>query len=84
MVKHLSHSMKMSEKYYEFMSSKDATEEHSSIHSLSLSRKWSQEDINKIKDCWPLSGIPPPIRECIEFIKQSGIVRNARDVHYKW
>ena len=41
-VKHLSHSMRTSELYYEHMNTKDATDAHASIQRLSMKRKWSK------------------------------------------
>ena len=45
MVKHLSHSMQTSKRYYEVMNVIDATEAH---HRLSLNKRWSQDDIVKL------------------------------------
>ena len=44
-VKHLSHSMQTSEKYYEFMSTRDTTAAYSSIENLSVKRKWPKNVI---------------------------------------
>ena len=44
-VKHLSHSMQTSHRYYEFMDTTDATKAHGTIRMPSLQRRWSREDI---------------------------------------
>jgi len=44
-VKHLSYSMQTSEKYYEFMSTRDTTAAYSSIENLSVKRKWPKNVI---------------------------------------
>ena len=62
-VKHLSHIMRTSEIYYEQMNSKDATDAHTTIQSLSIKRKWSKTEITQLKDRWPLSGTPPVFKE---------------------
>ena len=53
-VKHLSHSMQTSEQFYEFMITKDATDAHHLIHSLSICRRWSKPEIAQITQYWPI------------------------------
>ena len=55
-VKHLSHTMQTSQRYYEFMDTTDATKAHGTIHTLSLQRRWSREDIVKLISKWLLAG----------------------------
>ena len=83
-IKHLSHSMQTSEKYYEFMDTTDATEAHATIHKLSQNRRWSRRDIALLTERWPLSGNPPLLRESRQFIRDFGLTRSAKDVCYKW
>ena len=66
-VKHLSHSMQTSQKYYEFMDTTNATEAHSTIRMLLLQRRWSREDIVELISKWPLAGNTPLIRDCRVF-----------------
>ena len=83
-VKHLSHTMKTSEQYYEIMNTKDATAAHATIKQLSLNRRWSKDEITSLTDHWPLSGSPPVFKDCKEYIKQLSMARDAKDVIYKW
>ena len=83
-VKHLSHSMRTSELYYEHMNNKDAADAHASIYKLSLKRKWSKSEMTQITDRWPLSGRPPLVTECKECIQKWGIERSAKDIVNKW
>ena len=83
-VKHLSHSMRISEIYYEQMNSKDATDAHTTIQSLSMKRKWSKTEITQLKDRWPLSGTPPVFKEYKQHIEQFGMARTAKEVYHKW
>ena len=83
-IKHLSHSVQTSQKYYEFMNTTDATEAHGTIRMLSLQRRWSKEDIAKLISQWPLAGKAPLIRDCRVFIKDNNITRTPKDIVYKW
>ena len=83
--KHLSHSMQTSATYYKLMDVSDASEAHASIYSLSLRRRWSQEEIRLITNKWPLSGNnSPTVRDCREFIKEAGLPRHPKEVLFKW
>lgn len=83
-VKHLSHSMRTSELYYEQMNTKDATDAHRTIHNLSMKRKWSKTEITQLKDRWPLSGSPPPLKECKQHAEQFGMARTPKELYHKW
>ena len=83
-VKHLSHSMQTSEQFYEFTNTKDATDAHHLIHSLSICRRWSQTEIAGITQYWPLSGSMPSIRECNIYLSRMGLQRSAKDLQQKW
>ena len=82
-VKHLSHSMKTSEIFYEFLSSSDATEAHRSILNLSNSRRWSQDEIKQLTSRWPLTGKSPSFRDCRQLIEE-GLNRTVKQIIYKW
>lgn len=84
LVKHLSHSMRTSELYYEVMNAKDAATAHTSIQTLSLNRRWSRNEISLLTDHWPLSESPPTLKDCKDFIELSGMARAAKDIFYKW
>ena len=83
-VKHLSHSMQTSEIYYEQMNSKDTTDAHTTIQSLSMKQKWSKTEITQLKDHWPLLGSPPVLKEYKEHKEQFGMARTAKEVYHKW
>ena len=83
--KHLSHTMQTSTTYYELMETRDASEAHASIYTLSLRRRWSQEEIKLITNQWPLTDTnPPTIRDCREFIKETELSRQLKEVIFKW
>ena len=63
--------MRISEIYYEQMNSKDATDAHTTIQSLSMKRKWSKTEITQLKDRWPLSGTPPVFKEYKQHIRRT-------------
>ena len=83
-VKHLSHSMRTSELYYDIMNTKDATAAHAMIETLSMKRRWSRVEIAQLTDRWPLSGSPPTITDCKEMVEQLGMGRAPKVVFHKW
>ena len=75
-VKHLSHSMRTSEIYYEHMNTKDATDVYTSIQK----RKWSKSETTLLKVHWPLSGAFPLLKECKQYIEQCSMARTAKNI----
>ena len=48
-------------------------------------RRWSQDEMKRIKEEWPLSlDVPPSLSECKDFIRKSGLARNSREIVFKW
>ena len=64
MIKHLSHSAQTSDKYYKFEDADVVAQAHATISALSAMRRWKQEEITRLDVQWPLSGLPPTVREC--------------------
>lgn len=83
-VKHLSHSMQTSEKYYEFMTTRDAKNAHGLIQHLSMTRRWSRDDIAILTEWWPLSKSPPSLKACKTFVATGSIQRSSTDILNKW
>ena len=79
-VKHLSHSMRTSEIYYEMMNTKDAVDAHETINVLSMKRKWTKNEIKELTDRWPLPG-NPPTKDCKQILQST---RTSKDIIYKW
>ena len=77
-VKHLSHSANISETYYEFMNTADATEAHANIRALSVMRRWTRKEVSWITSQWPLSAEPPTMTAIQNVLKQDkDITRTA-------
>ena len=66
------------------MTTKDATDAHHLIHSLSICRRWSKAEIGQVTQYWPLSGSMPSIRERKNYIHRVGLQRSAQDLQQKW
>lgn len=84
-VKHLSHSARTSELYYEYFNTDDATEAHANISALSDMRRWKQDETQLIKSKWPLSDDPPTMKDIRDFLKENrNFTRSSKDIFAKW
>lgn len=84
-VKHLSHSARTSEMYYEYLNTDDATEAHVHISTLSAMRRWKKDEIELIKSKWPLSDDPPTLKDIRNFLKEDRtFTRSSKDILAKW
>lgn len=83
-VKHLSHSAHTSDKYYEFEDASDAAEAYATISALSAMRRWQKSEITEIETEWPMSGDPPTVKECREFLKRAKLSKTTKEIICKW
>lgn len=83
-IHHLSHSEQMNNKYYKLEDARDATKAHATISAFSTMRRWKENEITELVNKWPLSVVPPMIKEPRDFIKSMKYTRIAKDVLNKW